>query len=78
MSCEERERLEREHIEAGAAFNTAREALRNRTGISPKEEFVTLRAVVNQAWETLMHARAALERHITEHGCEAGAVAKEG
>jgi hypothetical protein len=71
MSCQERERMEREHLEAEAAFYAAQQRLRNRIGISPKEEFVALSDAVDQAWKRWLDARGALDQHIRNHGCGA-------
>jgi hypothetical protein len=71
MSCQERERMEREHDEAEAAFYAAQQQLRNRIGVSPKEEFVALSDAVDQAWKRLLDARGALDQHIRNHVCGA-------
>jgi transposase len=64
MSCEERTPLEREHVEAEAAFDGAQARLRTKMGVSPKEEFIRLSNAVDQAWKRLVQARSALDHHI--------------
>ena|ERR1700680_117925 len=70
MPCEEKLRLERERREARAGFVAADENLRNKIGVSAKEEFLSLNRVVEEAWGRLQRARHALDQHIREHGCE--------
>ena len=70
MSCTERERLEKEHAEAAARFDSANEQLRARIGISPKKEFVSLSHALDESWHALMRARTVLDHHIREHECE--------
>ena len=71
MRCDDRERLEKEHVDAGAAFDAARAMLRNRIGVSPKGEYERLNAAAEEAWGALNGARKRLDEHIREHGCEA-------
>lgn len=71
MPCEDRARLEREHEEKDAAFDSARDKLRERIGVSPKTEFELLSTAVDDAWVALQNARLALDRHIREHRCHA-------
>lgn len=78
MVCEERTRLERAHVKAEAAFEAAQERLRNRIGVSPKEEFSRLSEAVDQAWSKLIQARSALDLHIREHHCEANSASSDG
>ncbi len=72
--CEERDRLEIEHAEAGTAFDSARMELRQRIGTSPKAEFDLLNKAVDKAWENLQRIRLLLDRHIREHRCQARAL----
>ena len=70
MSCTERDRLEKEHAEAAARFDSANEQLRARIGICPKHEFVSLGRALDESWHALTRARTGLDRHIREHRCE--------
>jgi hypothetical protein len=70
MPCEERDRLEEEHAEARARFDSARERLQARIRICPKNEFTSLSNIVGKGLEDLMRARIALDHHVREHGCE--------
>jgi len=70
MACEERARLEKEHAEAGDEFDAARQRLRARIGVCPKDEFHSLDRALKDAWVKLLQARIALDRHIRDHGCE--------
>ena len=70
MPCQERERLEKEHAEAGTAFDGADEGLQAKVGISSRSEYQRLQQAVEVAWGHLTSARGALDRHIREHGCE--------
>ena len=71
MACLERDRLEREHVEAGAKFDAARQRLQDRIGTSKKEEFESLNRTFDQSWQVLARARIALDLHVREHGCVA-------
>jgi hypothetical protein len=73
MLCPERERLEKEHAEAGAIFDAARVRLQARIGISQQEEFVMLNHALERSWQALIRARTALDHHLREHGCAAAA-----
>jgi hypothetical protein len=68
--CQERNLLSKEHVEAGIAFDDARQALQARIGVSSREEFLTLDQAAERAWASLQHARQALDNHIRNHGCE--------
>jgi len=70
MNCGERTRLEKEHHEAGAAFDAARQRLQARIGVSSQSEFRLLDQAVEEAWSNVQKARNALDRHIREHPCE--------
>jgi hypothetical protein len=70
MSCEQRARLDREHSQAQARYQAAREALDGRIGTSSREEFLSLTHAIDQARLALDRARRLLDRHIQEHGCE--------
>jgi hypothetical protein len=70
MSCQERNLLQQEHAEAGAAFDAARQALQARIGVSPKNEFLALDQATEKAWENLQRAHQKLDQHIRRHGCE--------
>jgi MEDS: MEthanogen/methylotroph, DcmR Sensory domain len=76
MACLERNRLEREHAEAGGKFDAARQRLQARIGTSKKEEFESLNRAVDQSWQVLARARIALDLHVRAHGCEAAQEAR--
>jgi hypothetical protein len=67
--CMERERLARELDEARSCYSRAAEMLRGRVGVLEKAEYQRLNQAVEEAWTKMEDARAALDRHIDEHGC---------
>jgi hypothetical protein len=69
MGCEDRARLEKEHTEAGLAFDAARRVLQEKIGISPHEEFISLSRAVETTWEQVQRTRTALDEHIRAHNC---------
>jgi len=73
--CPERVRLERDHDDAAAALESAREAVRAKIGISLRDEYARLEHAAEEAWMHLQRARRALSDHIRDHGCK-GFVAK--
>jgi hypothetical protein len=70
MPCQERDRLQKAHSDAGEAFDLARQALQIRMGVCPKDEFRLLDQATKKAWENLQGAHKALDNHIRTHGCE--------
>ena len=76
MACLERDRLEKEHGEAGAKFDAARRRLQDRIGTSKKEEFESLNRAFDQSWQALARARIALDVHVRTHGCAAAQEAR--
>lgn len=62
--CPERARLERDHDDATAAFETAGATIQARIGISSKDEYVRLERTAEEAWMRLQRARRALDDHI--------------
>ena len=71
MLCHLRKRLEKEHTDAGAAFDIARGQLRGRIGISTKDEYEDLNRRADKTWTLLNDASERLDGHIRDHGCEA-------
>lgn len=71
MVCEEQARLVRQLIEAKTRYQAAREALENRIGVSPREEFLRLSNAIDEAWVEVERAQYLLDQHTKEHGCEA-------
>ena len=69
MPCEERVRLQKEHTDAEAMFDDARQALGARIGLSPKEEYLTLNRAAEKAWAHLQHSLRTLDEHIRTHRC---------
>jgi hypothetical protein len=69
VSCAERERLARELDGARSSYSHAAETLRVRVGVIEKAEYQKLNRAVEEAWTKMENARAALDRHIDEHGC---------
>jgi hypothetical protein len=67
--CAERERLARELDAARSCYGRAAETLRARAGVLEKAEYQRLNRAVDEAWTKLKDARAALDRHIDQHGC---------
>jgi hypothetical protein len=67
MSCQECERLEKEHADAGDAFDAARERLQAKSGISSKDKYESLRQAALELQERLNSTRTTLEHHIQEH-----------
>jgi len=69
MQCARRVRLEQQHDRAGARFDDARQRLRERMGVCPKDEFVRLSDDMDRAWIALDQAQMALDEHIRTHSC---------
>jgi hypothetical protein len=69
MECKERLRLQKNYTTANALFDAARARLPRRIGILPKSKFGMLRDELERASAKLERARAALDAHISEHGC---------
>ena len=67
MPCQECERLEREHAEAEASFDAARERLQSISGISSRDEYQCLHQEALALREYLDSARTALHRHTQKH-----------
>ena len=67
--CDERIRLQTRHDEAAAIFDAAREALIQRIGVCPKNEFRALNREVDRAWTNLRRVRIALSDHLWAHMC---------
>jgi hypothetical protein len=68
-ACEEKDRLLRAYSFASSDYGRALEVLNRRTSVLPKEEYKTIRAFAEKTKHLVEQARAALERHIAEHGC---------
>jgi alkylation response protein AidB-like acyl-CoA dehydrogenase len=68
-SCVERERLAQVLDGARSCYRHAAETLRGRVGVLEKAEYQRLNRAVEEAWTKMEEARAALDRHIGEHGC---------
>ena len=69
MGCAERQRLEREHAEAGSTFHAALHALRNNIGTCPQEEYLRLDREADEAWNRMHRTRNALDGHLRNHNC---------
>jgi len=69
MPCEERVRLEREHLEAGIACDEARKRLESKAGVLARGQYRLLLHASKNAADKLESARAALDSHLREHGC---------
>jgi hypothetical protein len=67
--CAERERLARELDAARSCYGRAAETLRERAGVLEKAEYQRLNRAEEEAWTKMEDARAALYRHIDQHGC---------
>jgi hypothetical protein len=65
MECEEKSRLIEEHSRVALAYARAARALRAKTGTRSAED----QQALDEARITSQEARAAVERHIAEHGC---------
>ena len=68
----ERARLEKLHNDAEEAFDAARKVLREKIGVTTREEFVALTRAVDITWHALESSRFALDEHIRTHGCRDG------
>jgi hypothetical protein len=69
VRCMERERLARDLDEARSCYISAAETLRGRVGVLEKAEYQRLNRAVEEARTKMEDARAALDRHMAEHGC---------
>lgn len=69
-ACEDKAALQKTHAEAAAGFDAARGRLSSTIGISLEAEYEELNRAADQAWTLLNQARARLQQHIREHGCE--------
>ena len=76
MECSERARLEKLHNDAEEAFDAAEKVLREKIGVTTKEEFVALTHAMAMTWHALESARFALDEHIRTHGYRDGNVQK--
>jgi YVTN family beta-propeller protein len=65
MECEEKSRLIEEHSRVAVAYSRAARALRGRTGTRSAED----QQALDEARIKSQDARAAVKRHIAEHGC---------
>jgi hypothetical protein len=68
-ACEEKDRLTRASSFAVSDYSRAVAVLQERTGVMSKEDYETINSFVEKARKQVDHARAALEKHTTEHGC---------
>jgi hypothetical protein len=69
MSCEEKARLLRKYNVPTAGFSETVKELHRRMGTTPKEEYIRLTQISNEARLQSEQARLALEQHIAVHGC---------
>lgn len=69
MACDEKTRLATEYEDATTKFSHAVTELRQKTGVSPKEEYERLDRAANEARVKSEQARLALEQHIAAHRC---------
>ena len=67
MDCEEKARLVEEHHQAALAYSLAARVLNASRGRDAEHE--QRRAAADAARNKSKEARAALKRHIAEHGC---------
>jgi len=71
MQCFDRATLNERYSDASAIFEAASESLHKKRAVLSRQEYDALRNEVYRASEVMQIARAALNRHIREHGCEA-------
>ena len=57
------------HYLAESAFADSRKRLREKIGVSNKEEYTRLDAAAEVAWQALNKARKGLHEHLLQHGC---------
>lgn len=69
MTCEAKIRLGTEYEAATSKFSEAVSELRQKMGVSPKEEYERLDRAANEARVKSEQARLALEQHIAAHRC---------
>jgi FAD/FMN-containing dehydrogenase len=69
MRCKERDRLAKQHDDAGTRFDAARNALNESIGIGTRAEWWRLNEEMDNAWVALRRTRALLDSHIREHCC---------
>jgi hypothetical protein len=69
ISCNEKARLMRQYNVAASDYSRAVQLLQRRAGVMKKADYDELRGFAEKARKTAEEARAALDRHTTEHGC---------
>jgi hypothetical protein len=68
-ACEEKSRLLRAYSFASSDYKRALEVLNRRTGVLLEGDYKTIRAFAEETRQLAEQARAALDKHIAEHGC---------
>ncbi len=68
-ACEDKDRLVRAHSIALSDYSRTVALLQERTGVMSKQDYETINAFVEKARIQVEHARDALNKHSTEHGC---------
>ena len=67
--CIEKRRLVETYQQATASFSRQLTILNQRLGTSPRDEYDSLRRVVDTERVRSEQARLALEQHVADHGC---------
>ena len=68
-SCEEKTRLLHDHSIARSDYRRALMLLREQSGVMSKRDYDAIRVFAEKARELADQARAALDKHIADHGC---------
>jgi hypothetical protein len=68
-SCEEKTRLQRDHLATKSDYGRAVRLLNEQSGTMKKPDYDTIRAYVEKAKGSVERTRMALDKHVAEHGC---------
>lgn len=70
--CQQRKDLLLRYSEATREYSKLVRAVTSRKTIAGREDYLELRAFAEDARRRSEHARSQYEKHIREHGCQAG------
>jgi hypothetical protein len=72
MICEVRLGLLSDYRNATAAYAHSVAELQRKIGLCSKSEYIQLKRQAEESKQETVKAESQLERHVAEHGCEAG------
>ena len=76
MRCVAAVRLERQLKECQVAYENLRRRLEREMGTLSRRHYMDLTSSVDQAWNVVQQASAALEAHLREHSCLAAGASR--